>query len=201
MNMSNDTLGETYSKRLERLQAARWKRVLDVQRPYRLHLQRLKPGFVLEVGCGIGRNLQHLKGHAVGIDTDAESVAYVRSALGFEAYTPQEFAATAHAEGRAFDALLMAHVLEHMSEDTALQVLRTYLPRVREGGRVILITPQEAGFAKDPTHIRFVDFSACRALADQANLRVEKQYSFPFLRPVGRVFLYNEFVTLARVPG
>jgi 2-polyprenyl-3-methyl-5-hydroxy-6-metoxy-1,4-benzoquinol methylase len=199
--MNEKTQEETYSKRLARLQTARWKRILDVQRPYRIHLQRLRPGRVLEVGCGIGRNLQHLQGHGVGVDTDAESIAYVRDELGLEAYTPQEFAKSSHALGREFDSLLMAHVLEHMSEEAALDVLRTYLPRIRAGGRVILITPQEAGFAKDATHVRFVDFVACAGLAQRTHLRIEKQYSFPFPRPIGRVFLYNEFVTLARVPA
>ena len=51
------TRGADYAERLETLETARWKRVLDVQAPYRWNLRRLGLGFTLDIGCGIGRNL------------------------------------------------------------------------------------------------------------------------------------------------
>ena len=51
-----------------------WKKLLDVQAPYRWNLQRLKLGLTLEIGCGIGRNLMHLKGQGIGIDHNFQSV-------------------------------------------------------------------------------------------------------------------------------
>ena len=74
----NDTRDREYTERLVRLQRAPWKRWLDVQAPYRWNLRRLHPGFTLEVGCGIGRNLEHLRGHGVGLDHNAHSVAAAR---------------------------------------------------------------------------------------------------------------------------
>ncbi len=56
-----------------------------------------------------------------------------------------------------FDSLLVAHVLEHLDAETARDLLATYLPYVREGGRAIVITPQQAGFRSDATHVRYVD--------------------------------------------
>jgi hypothetical protein len=65
----------------------------------------------------------------------------------------------------------------------------------------VLITPQEAGFASDATHVAFHDFAALAGLEAALGLRSERAYSFPFPRPVGRVFRYNEFVSVARRPG
>jgi 2-polyprenyl-3-methyl-5-hydroxy-6-metoxy-1,4-benzoquinol methylase len=186
-----------YAERLKTLEQARWKRWLGVQAPYRWNVRRLELGRTLDVGCGLGRNLAHLGGAGVGVDHNAASIAVARE-RGLEAYTPEEFIAGPHAREGAFDSLLAAHVVEHMSEDDAVGLLRTYLPFVSKGGKVVLITPQERGYATDATHIRFCGFAEVAALCETLGLALERQYSFPFPRPAGRVFPYNEFVTLAR---
>ena len=56
----NDTKNIAYRDRLQSKETW-WKQLLDVQRPYRANLRRLDMGFVLEVGCGIGRNLLSLR--------------------------------------------------------------------------------------------------------------------------------------------
>jgi SAM-dependent methyltransferase len=194
------TAGGAYAARLVRLSTARWKQRLDVQRPYRLMLQNLALGRVLDVGSGVGRNLANLRGNGVGVDHNATSVRIARE-RGWEAYTPEEFSASAHARPGAFDALLMAHVAEHVSAEVAAQLLARYLPYVRPGGRAVFICPQERGWATDDTHIRFVDFAGLTELAEGAGLTVERTRSFPFPRAAGRVFPYNEFVLVARLPG
>ena len=75
-----------------------------------------------------------------------------------------------------------------------------YLPNLRSGGRVIIITPQERGYESDSTHVVFFDFAAGAKLAQALGMTVERQYSFPFPRPFGRLFRYNEFITLLRAP-
>lgn len=187
-----------YAERLKNLEQARWKRLLDVQAPYRWNIRRLDLGRTLDVGCGLGRNLAHLGGAGVGVDHNAASVAVARE-RGLQAYTSEEFLAGPHAREGAFDSLLAAHVVEHMSEEDAVGLLSTYLPFVRKGGKVVLITPQERGYATDATHVRFCGFTEVAALCATLGLTVARQYSFPFPRPVGRVFAYNEFVTLARI--
>jgi len=189
---------ERYSARLVRLQTAPWKRWLDVQRPYRNHLRALELGRVLEIGCGVGRNLDHLRGHAVGVDLDPESIDYVRSVRGLVAYTTSEFPSAPEARLSAFDTLLYSHVLEHLDASGAEALVTTYLPYLRDGGRVLIITPQERGFDTDPTHVRFFDEHAAEVLAAAVDLRLDRSYSFPFPRPVGRIFRYNEFVFLLR---
>jgi SAM-dependent methyltransferase len=195
---ARSTAEAAYADRLARLGTKRWKQLFHVQAPYRWNLQRRHLGFVLDVGSGMGRNLAHLDGHGVGVDHNEACVAACRAA-GLTAFTPEEFVASPHAQPDRFDALLVAHVLEHLSEDDGVALLRTYLPYVKRGGRAVLITPQEAGQRTDATHVRFVDAPALRALAAASGLAVERVSSFPFPRAIGRVFPYNESVALCRL--
>src|SRR4030095_714662 len=84
------TDGIEYTERLDRMGNARWKRALNAQAPYRWNMRRLHLGETLDVGCGLGRNLQHLEGHGVGVDTNPTSVEICRS-KGLEAFTVEEF--------------------------------------------------------------------------------------------------------------
>src|SRR3954453_8426209 len=129
-----DTRASDYTARLARLEGARWKRLLDVQRPYRWNLRRLRLGFTLDVGCGLGRNLVNLDGNGVGVDHNESSVA-AASARGLVAFTPKQFRTTEHARAGRFDALLLAHVAEHLEEQHAVDLLRDYIGYVRPGGR------------------------------------------------------------------
>jgi 2-polyprenyl-3-methyl-5-hydroxy-6-metoxy-1,4-benzoquinol methylase len=199
-----ETAGADYAERLRRLETAGWKQLLDVQAPYRWHLRRLRLGRTLEIGCGIGRNLAHLTDGRnpapVGVDHNPTSVGLARE-RGFEAWTDTDFLggrAGAAATPGSFDALLAAHLVEHLPEEAGREVLGRYLPFLRPGGRVVLITPQEKGFPTDPTHVRFCGFAELSRLAGDLGLTVLRQYSFPFPRPAGRVFTYNEFVVIAR---
>ena len=190
------TAGSDYAQRLESLSGARWKQVLDVQRPYRWNLQRLQLGRTLDIGCGIGRNLAHLGAGGIGVDHNADAIASCR-AHGMTAYTVEEFLASEHAQPDAFDSLLVAHVVEHMDRDTAVAMLRSYLPYLKATGRICFITPQEAGFKTDATHVRFVDFAALGDLIDALGLHETRHFSFPLPRAAGKAFPYNEFVALA----
>ena len=189
-----ETTGSSYTSRLTRLSGAGWKQRLDVQAPYRWNLRRLLGGRqVLDVGCGIGRNLVGLEDGSVGVDHNPHSVQHCRS-LGLQAYTAEDFHAGQH---ERFDGLLLAHVVEHLPPGAEAEVLREYLPYVNPGSPVVLICPQERGFATDSTHTTFFDFAGLRGVCAEAGLAVEKAYSFPFPRFAGKLFPYNEFVVLA----
>ena len=106
------TESAAYTGRLTDLEQRWIRRVIDVQAPYRWNLRRLDLGFVLDVGCGLGRNLGHVDGHGIGVDHNPHSVEVVRS-RGMTAFTPEEFLASKFAVPGRFDSLLSAHVLEH----------------------------------------------------------------------------------------
>lgn len=191
------TAGADYTNRLQRLSGRRWKQMFDVQAPYRWNIRRLELGRTLDVGCGLGRNLLHLGGNGVGVDHNAESIAIAR-ARGLDAYTVEDFSKSDGAVPNAFDSLLVAHVVEHMSMPDAVTMLQSYLPYLVPAGRVCFITPQERGYRTDSTHVRFVDFGGLAELSEALGLSVRRQYSFPLPRRFGRIFRYNEFVQVSQ---
>lgn len=191
-----DTRHSDYTDLLLKKQIVWWKRLLNVQAPYRWNLQRLKPGFTLEIGCGIGRNLIHLKGQGVGVDHNLPSVEFART-QGLTAFTPEEFEVSDFNIPQHFDTLLLAHVAEHMTQNEAVELLNNYLPYIKSGGRLIIIAPQEAGYKSDATHVEFMDFPKLRKIHKQLNLKVVQEFSFPFPRFMGQLFTYNEFVSVS----
>lgn len=193
------TREDAYAARLIREESAWWRRLLDVQAPYRWNLRRLSPGYTLDIGCGLGRNLLHLGGHGVGIDHNPRSVAVARE-KGLQAFTPGDFEASSYSSPERFDSLLLSHVAEHMTRREAVDLIRGYLRVLKPLGKVILITPQEYGFRPDPTHVEFLDFDALRSIAREVGLVPIREYSFPLPRPFGRVFRHNEFVSISRKP-
>jgi SAM-dependent methyltransferase len=191
---------EEYADRLRRLGGVWWKKIIPVQAPYRWHIRRLGLGRTLDIGCGAGRNLEHLGGRSVGVDHNPSLVRAAR-ARGLDAFSPEEFRSSPLARHGSYDSLLFAHVLEHMTAAQAKALVDSYLPFLRPGGRVIVFTPQERGFASDPSHVEFLDFGRIQQLCAQLGVTVEHSYSFPLPRWAGRMFPYNEFVVVARLPA
>ncbi|MDN3920475.1 class I SAM-dependent methyltransferase [Roseateles violae] len=190
----------SYTRELQRKEGIWWKRLIPVQLPYRWNLQRLRLGFVLDLGCGIGRNLRNLDGNGVGVDHNDQSVQTSRL-RGYRAFTPAQFMESPYARCGTFDSLLLSHVAEHMHEDECIALLNEYLPFVRPSGQVVLICPQEAGYASDATHVQFMDFEALTRSLAALGISPERSYSFPLPRSFGRFFKYNEFVAVGKVPA
>lgn len=172
-----------------------WKRLIGVERWYGRRAARECEGRTLEVGCGTGRLLSHLGPDAIGVDTNPHSVE-VASVAGLNAMSVDEFLSSDLARGEQFDSLLFAHVLEHMTNDQASALLANYLDFLRPHGRIVVIVPQEAGFASEPSHVASVDRSELEKFASDHRLELRKVSSFPFPRTFGRVFKYNETIAV-----
>ena len=191
----HSTKNNNYTKYLYDNQYIWWKKIFDVQRPYRWNLRRIKPGFVLDIGCGIGRNLLHLKGNGVGIDHNPTSVEIAKT-QGLQVFTNEEFEKSEYNTEKRFDSILLSHVAEHLTEYEVISLLKTYLPLLKNSGKVILITPQEKGYSSDNTHVQFMNFETLNVIANNTGLLLIKEYSFPFPRFAGRFFKYNEFICI-----
>lgn len=84
-----------HAQRLIDRSAAAGKRLLHVLAPYRAHIRRICRGRVLDVGCGIGRNLAHLNGAGVGVAHVLEHLSRPRA----EALLGSYFRTCARADG------------------------------------------------------------------------------------------------------
>jgi 2-polyprenyl-3-methyl-5-hydroxy-6-metoxy-1,4-benzoquinol methylase len=134
-------------------------------------------GQLLEIGCGAGAMLETMASRgwqAVGVDFDQSAVAIARSRGRsvhpggvFEQNFPDE----------SFDAIVMNHVIEHVS---APRELLTECKRIlRKGGALVIITPNPGGFlhwlfGKDwrglepPRHLHLFSLAALSKLASAA---------------------------------
>ena len=193
----DSTEGEEYTNRLNRLQTSSWKKVLDVQAPYRWNLRRLfGEREVLEVGCGIGRCLAHLAPRGVGVDHNKHSIEECRR-QGLTAFNTEDFFESEYAKPGRFSGMLAAHLVEHMPREDAIKILQGYLEYLTPDARLVLICPQERGYASDSTHVAFSDFDALTDVAYQLGFQKTKRQSFPLPRFAGKAFTYNEFVLVA----
>jgi 2-polyprenyl-3-methyl-5-hydroxy-6-metoxy-1,4-benzoquinol methylase len=122
------------------------------------------------------------------VDHNVFAVEHVRRA-GLPAETVDEFRLSPDSQ---FDSILFAHILEHMTRPEALQIVRDYLPHLRVGGTVLVICPQERGFASDATHVWFATPESLIALMEELGLTLTRTASFPFPRGFGKTFIYNE---------
>jgi 2-polyprenyl-3-methyl-5-hydroxy-6-metoxy-1,4-benzoquinol methylase len=190
-----DTTDSWYTERLVTKPTSLWKRVIP--NPYRLNLRRLRMGRVLDIGCGVGRCLAFIDGNGVGIDHNLGSVEECRR-RGLEAYAPEQFE---EIDAGLFDTILLSHVLEHLDAEQGDALVARYLPYLRPRGRVVLITPQEAGQRSDSTHVRFVDAADSRDLLAGLGAEGIRCRSFPFPRWTGRLFLYNETIVIGTLSG
>ena len=190
------TAQESYTQRLLTIEQAWWRKVLDPQIPYRWFLKRQQPGFMLEVGCGIGRNLLNNDGRGVGLDHNPASVAMARG-RGLTAFTPEEFSKSKFNQNAVFDSLLLAHVIEHMTLDQAKELVQKHLRYIRKDGKVILICPQRAGFRSDSTHVEYFDIPKMQKLVEHLGMKVRMNSSFPFPPVAGDFFTYNEWALVA----
>jgi len=199
MNTENSsTQSEAYTNRLTALSGRFISRLVGGQ-PYRWKIRRIAKGDVLEVGCGIGRNLHFLGSRAVGVDHNSMSIKVCRE-RGFAAYTPDEFLALPDAAHKKFDTILLSHVLEHLTLSDARALLHTYLQYLLPSGKLIIICPQQRGFASDSTHATYLDLEALAQLAASVQCSELSRQSFPFPAFFGRWFTYNEWIHISASP-
>jgi SAM-dependent methyltransferase len=108
---------------------------------------------VLDVACGYGRKMAWLREEGLtveGVDINPDLVAATRD-QGFHCMTLDDFEAT----DERYDAMLMAHIVEHFTPPDLLVFLDGYLDRLKVGGYLLISTPLDwANFYADFDHTK-----------------------------------------------
>ena len=115
---------------------------LDVEQQHLddMYLTDVKPGKLLDIGCGDGKYLAHMrsKGWRVeGVDIDPVAAKYVREKLGiivhFGELEKLKF------PDNSFDAITMNHVIEHLHDPASF--VRECHRILKVGGKLVMATP------------------------------------------------------------
>lgn len=147
-----------------------------------MFLDKIKPGRLLDVGCGNGMRLAQLRSlgwDAYGQDVDPAAVAYARETFGLEVHLGR-LEDIPFAE-KSFDCITLNHVIEHTHDPVGL--LRGCRRLLREGGPLVVVTPNASSFARrhfgpfwrglePPRHIHIFSPKALSAAAARAGFTV-----------------------------
>jgi len=116
---------------------------------------------ILDVGCGLGQMLNHLKKRGFtnlyGIDINDESINECRK-NGLLAEQISDIRDYAQKSTMKFDRIVMSHVLEHIDKELIIDTLihiKKYL--LKEGGIFLLMVPNAQSYTG--TYWRYEDFT------------------------------------------
>ncbi len=164
---------------------------------------------VLDVGCGSGELSQQLveRGH------DVVSVDFERPAVALPNFVQADIrAGLPSLDGRVFDCIVVADVLEHLAEPEPL--LTSLAARLELGGRVMISLPNAVHWSVraqilagrfeygergllDRGHLRFFTRASARRLCEEAGYRLVREEATPV--PWERVLPASAASTVERV--
>jgi hypothetical protein len=197
MNSGSPTIEFDQHYAAEQLRRARHPLRRFVKGFYLRNILKDVRGPAIDFGCGAGQLLAVLPSNSVGLEVNGYLIdalnatgLRVRQAEG----SMEDFKLTGFTPG-VFRTLVIAHVLEHLSNpEQALHLLLD--ASVRLGiDRVVVVVPGPKGYASDRTHKTFIDktFFETRFLDNQSGF-VKSSVSY-FPGPwewVGRYFVFHE---------
>ena len=149
----------------------------------RFYLPWKQDGRLLEVGCGSGKQLEamaHAGWKVRGVDFDPEAVAVALS-RGLDVALGD--VRDLHLPDASFDAIVMAHVLEHVFDPVGL--LTECARLLKPGGRLVSITPNAGSLGhrifrrawrglEPPRHLVIYTPDGLRLACARAGLAVER---------------------------
>ena len=151
-----------------------------------MFLNDMKPGKLLDVGCGTGIFLKRMHGlgwSATGIDFDAKAIENSKKMYGESITFLNTDLTGAKFPDSSFDAVTMSHVIEHVPDPVALL---TEVRRIlKAGGRLVITTPNIRSFGHEkfqdcwvgldsPRHLQVFSLPALQTCARKAGFDVMK---------------------------
>ena len=144
---------------------------------------------VLDVGCGRGEFLELCRENGIaarGVDLDAGMVAHCRAA-GLDVAEGDALATLAALPDGALGGIFCAQVIEHLTPEALIALVRLAHQKLRSGGVLLCETPNPAcltvfsgAFYVDLSHVKPIHPEAARFVAEAAGFRdVEIRYVNP----------------------
>lgn len=147
---------------------------------------------IFDVGCGRGYALDWLrrKGYTRlhGIDPDAGQIVYAKN-LGLQVEQVDDSTAYLTSRPENFDFVLLMDVLEHVSHERQLPLLRAIHGALRPGGRLLCTVPNANSPAAshwrhfDYTHQLLFTTESLEFVLTQAGFQVPKLQGLEFIAP------------------
>ena len=115
---------------------------------------------IVDVGCGFGFALLALKQlgyHDIqGVEISSQQAAQCRS-MGFNVEVTENTIEWISTKKNTFDCVLIMDVIEHVPVDQQIQMMASIRASLKEGGRVILTTPNANAILAN--RWRYIDFT------------------------------------------
>lgn len=152
--------------------------------------RRVENGRALDVGCGNGSFLSHLKRHGwqvAGVDVSPRAAEMAKQAFDIDVFVGELW--DSPFESRSFDLIQMSHVLEHVSDPARLLAKARDL--VKPGGEIYIETPNVESFDchrageywvpwEAPRHLYLFSPGTLRQLLARTELEIERSSTIRF---------------------
>jgi len=184
-----------------------------------LYLNHLKPGRVLDIGCGDGQRLALLskKGwETYGQEFDPNAAAF---SLGNDSKIYLGELKSLQLPENIFDAVIMNHVIEHLTDP--MDILKECLRILKKGGHLVIVTPNTKALTHSffkkhwigldpPRHItifsieslhdigRQAGFSECRTWTTFVNSYGFIRWSFLISQQKGHEYLHIQLLVCVK---
>lgn len=171
------------------------------------HLRVPLDASIIEVGCGNGRYLAHLKElgftNLVGIDLSETQLAFARNELELDCVFQAEANEWMKSKHECYDVIFCLDVLEHLELSDLIELTKSFSCALKPGGKIIVQVPNSLSpfspiFHGDLTHKRAFTKSSLRQLFlhqgfSQVNV-YESKIANSSWTSKARQFLYSIFL-------
>jgi 2-polyprenyl-3-methyl-5-hydroxy-6-metoxy-1,4-benzoquinol methylase len=158
------------------------------------HLPTDRYARILDLGCGYGRNIMALRDcgylNIVGIDISEEQVVYAKSKMGLTEIFQKDALTWLENKTKCYECIMILDVLEHLTLDESLAVLKKCYTALSEDGIFIIqvpnaLSPLSPLWHGDITHLRAFSPDSMSQLLRMTHWSCFKHYS---LGPIPRNF-------------